>query len=72
MSCAISGACYFYTYQTSGKCPGMCVSDRMHQMEKTSSFPIGLIKTGSDFIVRSVATGLGRWTWVVAWMLIFF
>ena len=29
-------------------------------------FPIGLVKTKSDFIVRSVNTGLGRWTLVVA------
>ena len=27
----------------------------------TPSFPIGLVKTESDFIVRSVETGLGRW-----------
>ena len=32
---------------------------------RTLSFPIGLIKTKSDFIVRSVVTGLGRWTLVV-------
>ena len=30
------------------------------------SFPIGLVKTESDFIVRSVETGLGRSTLVVA------
>ena len=30
------------------------------------SFPIGLVKTESDFIVRSVGAGLGRWTLVVA------
>ena len=28
----------------------------------TPSFPIGLVKIESDFIVRSVETGLGRWT----------
>ena len=33
---------------------------------RTSSFPIGLAKTKSDFIVRSVETGLGKWTLVVA------
>ena len=33
---------------------------------RTPSFPIGLVKTKSDFIVRSVETGLGRWTLVVA------
>ena len=33
---------------------------------RTQSFPIGLVKTESDFIVRSVETGLGRWTLVVA------
>ena len=33
---------------------------------RTPSFPIGLVKTESDFIVRSVETGLGRWTLVVA------
>ena len=32
----------------------------------TPSFLIGLVKTKSDFIVRSVETGLGRWTLVVA------
>ena len=32
----------------------------------TPSFPIGLVKTESDFIVRSVETGLGRWTLVLA------
>ena len=33
---------------------------------RTPSFPIGLVKTESDFIVRSVETGLGRLTLVVA------
>ena len=33
---------------------------------RTRSFPIGLVTTKSDFIVRSVETGLGRWTLVVA------
>ena len=33
---------------------------------RTPSFPIGLVKTESDFIVRSIETGLGRWTPVVA------
>ena len=32
----------------------------------TPSFPIGLVKTKSDFIVGSVETGLGKWTLVVA------
>ena len=32
----------------------------------TPSFPIGLVKTGSGFIVKSVETGLGRKTLVVA------
>ena len=32
----------------------------------TSSFPIALAKTESGFIVRSVETGLGRLTLVVA------
>ena len=32
----------------------------------TPSFPIGLVKTESGFIVWSVETGLGRWTLVVA------
>ena len=31
----------------------------------TPSFPIGLVKTKSDFIVRSVETGLGKWMLVV-------
>ena len=30
------------------------------------SFPIGLVKTEPGFIVRSVKTGLGRWTMLVA------
>ena len=33
---------------------------------RTPSFPIGLVKTKSDFIVRSAETDLGRWTLVVA------
>ena len=32
----------------------------------TPSFPSGLVKTKSDFIVGSVETGLGRWTLVLA------
>ena len=32
----------------------------------TPLFPIGLVKIESDFIVRSVETGLGKWTLVVA------
>ena len=32
---------------------------------RTTSFPIGLVKTESDFIDRSVETGIGRWTLVV-------
>ena len=32
----------------------------------TPSFPIGLVKTESAFIVRLVETGLGRWMVVVA------
>ena len=30
------------------------------------AFPVGLVKTESGFIVRSVETGLGRWMLVVA------
>ena len=30
------------------------------------SFPIGLFKIESDFIVRPVETGFGKWTQVVA------
>ena len=33
---------------------------------RTPSFPIGLMKTKSDFIVGSVKTALGKWTLVVA------
>ena len=36
--------------------------DQLH----TPSFPIRLVKTESGFIVRSIETGLGRWTLVVA------
>ena len=32
----------------------------------TLSFSIGLVETDSGFIVRSVETGLGRWTLVIA------
>ena len=32
----------------------------------TPSFPIQLVKTESGFVIRSVETGLGRWTLVVA------
>ena len=32
----------------------------------TTSFPIGLVKIKSDFILRSVETDLGRWILVVA------
>ena len=32
----------------------------------TPSFPIGLVKTKSDFIKRPVESGLGRWMLVVA------
>ena len=34
----------------------------------TTSFPIGLVKTESGFSVRSVETGLGRWTLVLTAM----
>ena len=33
---------------------------------RNPSFPIGFIKTKSDFIVGSAETGLGKWTPVVA------
>ena len=33
---------------------------------RTPSLPIELVKTESGFIVRSVETGLGRWTLVIA------
>ena len=36
--------------------------DQLH----TPSFHIGLVKTESGVIVRSVETGLGRWTLVAA------
>ena len=32
----------------------------------TPLFPTGLVKTGSNFIVRLVKTGLRRWTLVIA------
>ena len=34
--------------------------DVLHRPAWTPSFPIGLVKTESDFNVRSVETGLGR------------
>ena len=37
----------------------------IHQ-PRTPSFSVGLVKTESDFIVRSVEADLGRWTLVVA------
>ena len=33
---------------------------------RTQSFPLGLVKSESGFIARSVETGLERWTLVVA------
>ena len=36
------------------------------EQHRTPPFPIGLVKTDSDFVVRSVETDLGRWTPVVA------
>ena len=33
---------------------------------RTPSFPVELLKSESGFIIRSVETGLGRWTLVVA------
>ena len=33
---------------------------------RTPSFPIGLIRTESGFIVKSFETGLGRWMLMVA------
>ena len=33
---------------------------------RTPSFPIGLVKTESDFIIRSVETGIGRRALMVA------
>ena len=32
----------------------------------TPSFPIGFVKSESDFVVRSVETDLGRWMLVLA------
>ena len=40
--------------------------DVLRDKLRTQSFPIGLVKTESAFIVRSVETGLERWTLVVA------
>ena len=40
----------------------MLYIDQLH----TPSFPIGLVKTESGFIIRSVETALGRWMLVVA------
>ena len=33
-----SGACYFYTHQTSGACAGVCACNLTYQMGKTSLF----------------------------------
>ena len=40
--------------------------DVLHRPACTQSFPIGLVKTESEFILRSIETGLGRWTLVEA------
>ena len=40
--------------------------DDLHQPALHIIFLIGLVKTESSFIVRSVETGLRRWTMVVA------
>ena len=41
------------------------VVDVLIDQLRTPSFPIGLVKTESSFIVRSVETALERWTLVV-------
>ena len=38
----------------------------LYQPALHSSFPIELVKNESEFIVRSVETGLGRWMLVLA------
>ena len=35
------------------------------EQPRVPSFPAGSVKTNSDFIVRSIETGLGRWMLVV-------
>ena len=44
---------------------GYGVDVLLHWPACTSSFPIWLVKTKSDFIVRSAETSLGRWMLVV-------
>ena len=41
------------------------------EQPRTSSFPIRLVKTESDFIVRSVETRLGRWMLVLMFIIFF-
>ena len=36
----------FYTHQTSGACAGVCMCDRMHQMEQSANVIHSLIKNG--------------------------
>ena len=38
----------------------------LHRPALHPSFPIGLVKTESGFTVRSVETGIGRWTLLIA------
>ena len=44
----------------------MCQRVNYIQQPCTPSFPIGLVKTESEVLVRLVETSLGRWTLVVA------
>ena len=43
----------------------MCQCVNYIQQPCTPSFPIGLVKTESEVLVRLVETSLGRWTLVV-------
>ena len=45
-----------FTYSAHGWCPAGSVLPHL----RTPSFPTGLVKTKSDFIVRPVETDLGR------------
>ena len=44
------------------------MGEKFHYIDQpcTPSFPIGLVKTESDSIARSVETDLGKWMLVVA------
>ena len=57
---------YRSLFSLGGPCNDGVIIKDLHRPAPHSSFPIGLVKTESIFIVRLVETGLGRWLLVGA------